>query len=302
MRIAVMDFKADGVSERITRVISNMVRNRFINSGKFTVLERGQMDTILKSQGFDQLGCTDSSCAVEMGKLLSARKIMIGEVSSLGGTRILINIRIVDVEKGISEFSEEDKATSEEYVDQAAERITVKLISRISGEKVSDLKEVRIVKMTDEERSSNGFKAMGLSIIPGLGQFVYGDSFAMLEGGLFMGGSAALGYFTYSFYSDMKKKQKAYRDLPANLPQSEYDSKYDEANKSKKMFNIMAISTAGFYLLNFVDAYFAGSRPDTKTVVGYSGFSNPDGFNITLKPEIDLYTGACFAAGFSMKF
>lgn len=117
MKIAVIDFKADGVSEQITRVVSNMIRNRFINSGKFVVLERGQMDEILKAQSLDQLGCTDSSCAVEIGKLLSARKIMVGELSSLGGTKILINIRIVDVEKGISEYSEEEKSTSEDYID-----------------------------------------------------------------------------------------------------------------------------------------------------------------------------------------
>lgn len=302
MRIAVMDFKSDGVSDQIGRVVSNMVRNRFINSNKFVVIERGQMDMILKEQGLQQTGCTDSSCAVEIGKMLSTKKIMVGEVSTLGGTKIIISIRIVDVEKGISEFSEEERATSEEYIDQAAERITAKLTSRIEGKEITGLKETRTEKMSDEERRSNGFKAMGISIFPGLGQIVYGDTYGLLEGAFFMGVTGIFGYLTYWSYADMKKKQNAYRDLPVNLSQSQYDSKYNDANKAKGTFNIFLITTVGFYLLNFIDAYFVGSRPDTKTIIGSGWSMHYGGLFVNYFPVRGVNSSEEFAVGYMERF
>ena len=72
MRIAVMDLKGIGVSQRTAKTASNMIRNKLINTRKFTVIERSQMSAILEEQGLQQTGCTDEACAVEMGRLLSA--------------------------------------------------------------------------------------------------------------------------------------------------------------------------------------------------------------------------------------
>ena len=83
MRIAVMDVKPEGVPGKTAKVISNMIRNELINTQKFIVIERAQMDMIFKEQGLQQTGCTDQEFAVEMGRLLSARKILIGEVNSV---------------------------------------------------------------------------------------------------------------------------------------------------------------------------------------------------------------------------
>lgn len=98
MRVAVMELRPAGVSADTTKAISSMLRTQIIDSGKFTVVEREQMDLILKEQGLQLTGCTDAACAVEIGKLISARKILIGEVSKLGKS-FIISCRIVDVEK-----------------------------------------------------------------------------------------------------------------------------------------------------------------------------------------------------------
>ena len=55
-----------------------------VNTGLFTVGERGEMDSILKEQGFQASGCTDIECAVKIGKLLSANKMLVGEIGKLG--------------------------------------------------------------------------------------------------------------------------------------------------------------------------------------------------------------------------
>jgi TRAP-type transport system periplasmic protein len=130
MRIAVLDLKSEGVSAKTTKVVSNMLRTDLINIGSFTVVERNQMDNILKEQGFQQTGCTDQECAVQLGRLMSAKKILVGELSALGD-EFIISIRIVDVEKGIAEFAAREKSDSINKLDQAITALTEKLSNSI---------------------------------------------------------------------------------------------------------------------------------------------------------------------------
>ena len=104
MNIAVLDLEARGVDNAISLNVSDLIRTEMINSGRFTVLERAQLKAILKEQSFQQTGCTDISCAVKIGKLISANKILIGSIMKFGG-KIVISGRIVDVEKGVADFS-----------------------------------------------------------------------------------------------------------------------------------------------------------------------------------------------------
>ncbi len=130
MRVAVMDFKGDGVSKATSRKVSELIRGEMINSGEFIVIERGQMAAILEEQGLQQSGCTDISCAVELGKMLSAKKMLVGTVMKMGES-VVISGRIVDVEKGVGEFSQDHKAESEMELYMASKEFAQKLTIRI---------------------------------------------------------------------------------------------------------------------------------------------------------------------------
>jgi len=130
MRLAIMDFKADGVTKEEARRITELIRTEIINTGKFTVIERDQIDKILQEQGFQMTGCTDEGCAVQIGKLASANKIMIGTVMLVSGTTV-INGRIVDVEKGVAEFGERQVARSSGEIYESAVVFSQKLTKRI---------------------------------------------------------------------------------------------------------------------------------------------------------------------------
>ncbi len=154
MRIAVMDFKADGVSKGTARKVSELIRGNMINTGKFIVTERAQMNQILKEQGFQRSGCTDVTCAVKIGKILSARKILVGTVMKMGGA-IVITGRIVDVESGTGEFSEDEEVESEKKLYKGVKTFTQKLTGRIQGEismaSYSDDEELDTTSYSDEE-------------------------------------------------------------------------------------------------------------------------------------------------------
>ena len=47
------------------------------------------VEEILEAQAFSLSGCTDDSCAVEIGELLSAEKIVLGSIEGLGTSMVL---------------------------------------------------------------------------------------------------------------------------------------------------------------------------------------------------------------------
>ncbi|OGK06475.1 MAG: hypothetical protein A2487_21370 [Candidatus Raymondbacteria bacterium RifOxyC12_full_50_8] len=97
--IAVLDLEADAVTASEAKTLTNKLRGELINTGHFTVIERGQMDEILKEQGFQQTGCTSQECAVEVGQLLGVKYMVAGSIGKVGSI-FLVSLRLIDVTKG----------------------------------------------------------------------------------------------------------------------------------------------------------------------------------------------------------
>ena len=108
-----------------------MIRTELINTHRFIVIERAQMDSILKEQGLQQTGCTDQECAVKAGRLHVGPKDH-GRRDRLAGKIDRDDGEDVDVEKGISVYADEEKAATEDDLDGAVARMTQKLAERIT--------------------------------------------------------------------------------------------------------------------------------------------------------------------------
>jgi TolB-like protein len=130
--VAVLDLAATGVSRDLAIMATDFLRGELHNTGKFIIVERGQVDKVLGEQGFQQTGCTESDCAVEIGKLLNARWILIGTVGKIG-TKVAISARIVDVENGSVLYSAKAKADSEEEIDTACTQLAAEFVARLEG-------------------------------------------------------------------------------------------------------------------------------------------------------------------------
>jgi len=97
---AVMRFESASLDSGASMVITDIFTNQILADGKYRVMERSQVNKILKEQGFQASGaCNSTDCAVEIGKLLSIDKLFIGSIGKLGQTWF-INIRVVDVRTG----------------------------------------------------------------------------------------------------------------------------------------------------------------------------------------------------------
>jgi TolB-like protein len=98
--IAVNDFAAEGIQPSEARIISERLRSELLKSGVFRVLERGEMENILKEQGFQLSGsCTDKNCLVEVGQLLGVQHMVAGSIGKIGSL-YTITARMIDIRSG----------------------------------------------------------------------------------------------------------------------------------------------------------------------------------------------------------
>ncbi len=117
--IAVINMKnASGVTAGEIEVISDRLRGDLFNTGKVNVMERDQMQEILKEQGFQQSGaCTNEACMVEIGQLLGVEQLVTGSLGKVG-SMFLVNLRVIDVKtaKIVKVVSEDIKGEIDEVV------------------------------------------------------------------------------------------------------------------------------------------------------------------------------------------
>ncbi len=98
---AVMAIKnAEGVTSGNAEVIADRLRAELFKTGRANIMERDQMQEILKEQGFQQSGaCTDQACMVELGQMLGVERLVSGSIGKLGSL-YLVNFRAIDVKTG----------------------------------------------------------------------------------------------------------------------------------------------------------------------------------------------------------
>ncbi len=99
--IAVLDLIAkNGLTQAEASTLTDRVRSLVIRHGQYQILERENIERILKEQGFQSTqNCEDTQCSLEIGRLLAVKQIMTGSVSKLGNL-YAINLRIIDVQNG----------------------------------------------------------------------------------------------------------------------------------------------------------------------------------------------------------
>lgn len=117
---AVVNLKpGSGVTGGECELITDRLRTEMFNTGKVNVMERSEMQEILKEQGFQHSGvCTDDACLVEMGQMLGVQTLVIGSLGKLG-SMFMINVRAIDVQtaKIVKVVSVDIKGDIEELVD-----------------------------------------------------------------------------------------------------------------------------------------------------------------------------------------
>ena len=97
--VSILDFKGEDVQDKVLRACYNQLEESLIQSNRFTVIDKSQRDEILDEQKFQNSGACDEDCAVEIGQLVGAEYLMLGEIIGFGDL-YQVNIKIINIEKG----------------------------------------------------------------------------------------------------------------------------------------------------------------------------------------------------------
>lgn len=147
--IAISDIIALGFNESEIAALTDVLRSELSKTGKFEVMERSQVETILKEQGFQQSGaCNTTDCAIEIGQLLAVNFMIISRIGKIGDTYTL-SIKLVNIETGKIEkdIIEKQKGNLNDLLDESIPLATQKL-SGTKNQKTSKRKGGIIVGVT----------------------------------------------------------------------------------------------------------------------------------------------------------
>ena len=97
--IAVAPLEALGLAESETLTLTESLRVTLVDTDYFNLVNRSDMEKILKEQSFQRSECSDTQCLVEMGKILAVEKIVGGTAGRVGDT-FSLTVRRIDVESG----------------------------------------------------------------------------------------------------------------------------------------------------------------------------------------------------------
>ena len=102
-RVAVIDFEQKAFQEfqgkQIGEIVAEWLITSLANTGRFEVVERAQLQKVLKEQQLGISGMINQETAAKMGELLGVKVIVSGSVIQIGNTYD-VNARLISVEDG----------------------------------------------------------------------------------------------------------------------------------------------------------------------------------------------------------
>ena len=107
--LAIISIDAKGINSD-PNVVRNMVQLELEKTNKYNVMDRYDLEDILKHEDVQFKDCYGKSCLVEKGKLLDVDKMLTGSIE-LFGDKIVVTLRLIDVREEVVE-----KVEAEEFL------------------------------------------------------------------------------------------------------------------------------------------------------------------------------------------
>ena len=109
--IAVLELGATMGDQGSAPGFTDILRSELLRTGRFRIVSREEMKTILGDKEFQQSGgCDNTECIVELGKILGVEKIVGGNIMKVGRIYSL-TLKLFDVETAELEWSDYVKRT-----------------------------------------------------------------------------------------------------------------------------------------------------------------------------------------------
>ena len=269
-QIAVWDFSLEGMQRGDGRAVTNRLRSELVNSGKFQVMSRDQIKTLLGEQALGQT-LVDAKEAIKAGKLKGVKFVVTGTIVSVRGafqiTAEMIDGESAEIIKSITPGTYRGKFL--DFLDNEIPRLSAQLIGeRPSSSVVSKppaQPEPALVaerppepeQKADQPAASGGMGGMGVAGVVSL---------------------AAAGVFQIIA---LASASTADTDSDAATTDDEYQQALDDRESAEGIQGLAAVLGIVGAVLLLIDP-----GPDNSTADGGYGLGAPPvGFNVDVQPR-----------------
>ena len=102
------------MDKSISATFTSLLTHELTQSPKLIVIKESLLQEVMKRQAMNISDlCDDTVCQVEIGKLVQAQKMVVGELSKMGAV-FYLTLEIVDIQSGTVEFSGKEKCACSE--------------------------------------------------------------------------------------------------------------------------------------------------------------------------------------------
>lgn len=127
-KIAILPLLNRGIDTTESHVISDALSNSFVHIKNIRVMERQQMNEVLKEQGFEKSGvCDSSACAINAGKILGIDQIVTGSIGKINDNYIM-NLRRINVASGEVLGTASKTGNIDQFMEQPLEETAAELM------------------------------------------------------------------------------------------------------------------------------------------------------------------------------
>ncbi len=172
IKIAVNDLTGRGISQEEAAILSDRLRAELVNTSTFRVMERAEMVSILKEQGFQTSGaCDEASCLVEVGQLLGVEDIVAGSVGKISDL-YSVSLRFINIQTGeiLFTISEDREGNLKEILTDVIPTSARKMALQISGKPLDKEETVELTKRSENHQTiDNSLKeepVVKLNLVP----------------------------------------------------------------------------------------------------------------------------------------
>ncbi|MCX7958040.1 MAG: FlgO family outer membrane protein [Deltaproteobacteria bacterium] len=239
VRVVVSSFSNNGELAKKKEIGTLVMGELMINLSKFNnieLIEREKLAKILDEMKLAQLGFADEKTAAQVGKMLQAQVVIVGEVAE-AGDKFVINSRIVDVESAKVLYQEGFNSPMEGMIALSSESLVLKS------------------KLDATYRSL---------ILPGWGQFYNGDK---IKGVVFTVAEIGIFATAVSMHINGSRKEDEYKKTDCTDKGQDCLDKVQklksEGEDFYKLRNYFVYGGAAVWVLNVLDAYLSGKDFDS---------------------------------------
>ncbi|MCX6832272.1 MAG: hypothetical protein NT028_09095 [candidate division Zixibacteria bacterium] len=132
-RLAVLPLMGSGVEVSTQETAYLLLVSEINKLKKYDVISKTEIEALVGDRG-----CSESACAIEIGKHANAQKVVFGSLNKLG-EKIILQYNLVDVSTGETLLSDDLSALRVEDLDQVVKRVAASIVQQVPAAKTVEV-------------------------------------------------------------------------------------------------------------------------------------------------------------------